>query len=509
MDGHGDPHYGRHPQTPAPTDPRYPQSEEHGVPLKWARKKAKMERWRKRYGQHSEEAVALELEQGASQLQKEDLPETTIGSPVGHTMGSHGHPETPRDIQYSEEQAPNPWWCVNLNRGGAKRDHREDSSATAVSPAATRGRIRQSLLYSDRPRRSKRPTSEKLPVEEHADEVSSREFEALKLDQSRPTPESTHRVEKNASKVSGGEGPIVTDLPELTHRVEKNAGKVSDIEGTAVKAPPVKENASEVRSREFKAPTLGQSLPTCNPTQRSKEWCDYYAANDSETRSEVFEEMLKDVSEPWAQTCRDIHKYLEEHTYTCMVEAMIAAKHGFSNPAQHKLDAQAFLESEGAFEAPEVPESSPRENIAQGEVSTEEIIKNGKKWMGEEVMLAFKKYKEGKSQFKDVVHYDLDELQHQCFSMESYDHTFHHFNFTVKMEKSGGDSSSTPFFAEVKEIHGRKYYSCYELSSYDDGHCYACKNQGMHALKHPICLMGYDSGHADMESPFLYLSDDE
>ena len=32
---------------------------------------------------------------------------------------------------------------------------------------------------------------------------------------------------------------------------------------------------------------------------RSKEWCDYYAANDSETRSEVFEEMLKDVSEPW------------------------------------------------------------------------------------------------------------------------------------------------------------------------------------------------------------------
>ena len=48
-----------------------------------------------------------------------------------------------------------------------------------------------------------------------------------------------------------------------------------------------------------------------------------------------------------------------------MVEAMIAAEHGFSNPAQHKLDAQAFLASEGAFEAPEVPESSPRENIAQ------------------------------------------------------------------------------------------------------------------------------------------------
>ncbi|XBI62525.1 hypothetical protein VPH35_043123 [Triticum aestivum] len=392
-----------------------------------------------------------------------------------------------------------------------------------LSPATARGRIRQSLLYSDRPRRSRIPTSDKLPVEEHADEVRSREFEALKLDQSRPTPKSTH------SKMSGGEGSIVTDLHELTHRVEKNAGKVSDIEGPTVKAPLVKEDASEVRNREFKAPTLGQSLPTCNPTQRSKEWCDYYVADDSETRSEIFEEMLKDVSEPWAQTCRDIHKNLEEHTYTCMVEAMIAAKHGFSNPAQHKLDAQAFLASEGAFVSPEVPESfaSPRENIAQGEVSTEEIIKNGKKWMGEEVMLAFEKYKEGKSQF-------------ECFSMDSDGHTFHHFNFTVKMKKSDGDWSSTPFFVEVKEIYGRKYYSCYELSSYDDGmcpscllfrlikyesclvcllqnygfdlclgHCNACKNQGMHALKHPIYLMGYASGHADMEFSFIYLSDDE
>lgn len=32
-------------------------------------------------------------------------------------------------------------------------------------------------------------------VEEHADEVSSREFEALTLDQSRPTAESTHRYD--------------------------------------------------------------------------------------------------------------------------------------------------------------------------------------------------------------------------------------------------------------------------------------------------------------------------
>ena len=32
-------------------------------------------------------------------------------------------------------------------------------------------------------------------VEEHADEVSGREFEALTLDQSHPTPESTHKYD--------------------------------------------------------------------------------------------------------------------------------------------------------------------------------------------------------------------------------------------------------------------------------------------------------------------------
>ncbi|KAI5005183.1 hypothetical protein ZWY2020_032426, partial [Hordeum vulgare] len=145
MDGHGDPHHRRHPQTPAPTDSRYPQFEEQD----------------------------LELEQGASQLQTEDLPETTLGSPVGHTMGSHGHPETPRDIQHSE--------CPSLSRPSSAaapdESRREDSSTdTAVLPAATRGRIRQSLLYSARPRRSRRPTSDKLPYRSRRRASSSPEY---------------------------------------------------------------------------------------------------------------------------------------------------------------------------------------------------------------------------------------------------------------------------------------------------------------------------------------------
>ncbi|XP_044449290.1 uncharacterized protein [Triticum aestivum] len=327
--------------------------------------------------------------------------------------------------------------------GGRATDQTPTSSSASSSHGATNPRsaapprphIRQSVLYSDRPRRSRKPTSDKLPVEEHAGEVSSREFQVSTHHQSRSTRESTYR---------------------------------------------------------------------------SKE-CAYDTA-ESKTGSEIVEEeKLADESDPWAQEYREILEYLAEHRYTDVVEAMIAASHGFSNPAQHKLDAEAFWSSGEELKFPEVSKSfaSPTENSVQGEPSTKDIIENAKKWMGEEVMVAFKKYIKWQDQFKDV-EYSLDELQHQCFSVESYDHTFHHFNFTVKMKKPDGDDwSSTPYFAQVKEIYGRKYYTCYELSSYDDGHCYACINQGMHALKHPIGEFGYDGGHPDTGSPFIYLSDDE
>jgi hypothetical protein len=41
------------------------------------------------------------------------------------------------------------------------------------------------------------------------------------------------------------------------------------------------------------------------------------------------------------------------------------------------------------------------------------------------------------------------------------------------------------------------------------GHCYACQNQGMHALQHPILGLGYEGGHAAMGPPFVYLEDDD
>uniref|UniRef100_A0A452YHE8 Uncharacterized protein n=1 Tax=Aegilops tauschii subsp. strangulata TaxID=200361 RepID=A0A452YHE8_AEGTS len=148
-------------------------------------------------------------------------------------------------------------------------------------------------------------------------------------------------------------------------RVEENAGKVSSIEGPAVKVLLVEVDAGEVSSMEFKASTLRQSPPTLNSTHRSKE-CAYDTA-ESKTGSEIVEEeKLADESDPWAQEYREILEYLAEHRYTDVVEAMIAASHGFSNPAQHKLDAEARSSGE-ELKFPEVSKSfaSPTENSVQ------------------------------------------------------------------------------------------------------------------------------------------------
>ncbi|KAK1648045.1 hypothetical protein QYE76_065850 [Lolium multiflorum] len=334
--------------------------------------------------------------------------------------------------------------------------------------------LRHSFLYSDRPRGSNRSTR----VEEHVREVSSREFETLILDQS-PPPDSTHRVNKHDSEVSNR---------ELEARaIHQSPPKLDS-------TPSIEEYALEVRALK-----LSQSPPTLDSTHRSEE-CAYDTTN-SETGSEIVEEKPPKKSIPWVY--RPVRFDI--------LEALIGHSHGYSNPVQHKLDAQKLWESGKEFVAAKASESvaSPTENLAQGEASTKEITENGKKWMGKEVMLAFEKYIEGKKQFKDVL-YCFDEIKYQCFSVESYNHIFHHFNFTVKMKNISDDQwSLTPFFAEVKEVYGRKHSSCYKLHSYDDGHCYACKNQGMHALQHPILGIGYEGGHAAMGPPFVYFKDDD
>jgi hypothetical protein len=202
-------------------------------------------------------------------------------------------------------------------------------------------------------------------------------------------------------------------------------------------------------------------------------------------------------------------------------------------------------------------------------MSTEEIVQNGKRWMSEEVMLAFEKYIEGRDEFRvcvvssvllfllnlkkftyevlfqDVV-YRLDELQHQCFSVDAYQKVFHHYNFTVKMKKPTlEDWLLTCYFAEVKQIYGKKSYLCRPLKPRDNGmhffsfvsfkmntyifkfvakllfyvfmymflklgYCHGCVNQGMVALKHPDNdEVEFEVGYFNTGCPFIYLRDDD
>ncbi|XBI54490.1 hypothetical protein VPH35_036509 [Triticum aestivum] len=116
------------------------------------------------------------------------------------------------------------------------------------------------------------------------------------------------------------------------------------------------------------------------------------------------------------------------------------------------------------------------------EVSDEEIIQNGKKWMTKEVMLAFEKYAERNTNLKGL-DWQIEELCHQCFNVEYHHKVFHHYNFTVKIESpSSSDSRVALFFAEVKEIFGRKYYFCCPLEPNENG--------------------GYDRGSLDIAFPF-------
>ncbi|KAM3385173.1 hypothetical protein ACQJBY_009240 [Aegilops geniculata] len=134
------------------------------------------------------------------------------------------------------------------------------------------------------------------------------------------------------------------------------------------------------------------------------------------------------------------------------------------------------------------------------EVPDEEIIQNGKNWMTKEVMLAFEKYAERSTNLTGL-DWQIEELCHQCFNVEYHHKVFHHYNFTVKIESpSSSDSRVALFFAEVKEIFGRKYYFCCPLEPNENGQCYACHNQGVD-LRHPA-TGGYDRGSLDIAFPF-------
>ncbi|RCV39340.1 hypothetical protein SETIT_8G215600v2 [Setaria italica] len=105
--------------------------------------------------------------------------------------------------------------------------------------------------------------------------------------------------------------------------------------------------------------------------------------------------------------------------------------------------------------------------------------------MRDEVTLVFQNYIGRRDDLK-IVDYHLDELCHQCVSVEDYHNIFHHYNFTVKLKKVNSyDWVGALYFAEVKQMFGRKSYFCCPLEPNENGRCYACQNQGVDDLRHP------------------------
>ncbi|KAM3254615.1 hypothetical protein ACQJBY_048226 [Aegilops geniculata] len=133
--------------------------------------------------------------------------------------------------------------------------------------------------------------------------------------------------------------------------------------------------------------------------------------------------------------------------------------------------------------------------------SKEELAQNANRWMIEEAMVAFRRYIESEDDLKGV-EYEFDELLHQCFNVEHYLKTCHHFTFTVKIKKHGSaDWTSVMYFAEVRGIFMIKHYFCYPLDPDENGQCYACQNQGMHGLRHPSVGI-FDCGKEDASFPY-------
>ncbi|TVU23826.1 hypothetical protein EJB05_26209 [Eragrostis curvula] len=137
--------------------------------------------------------------------------------------------------------------------------------------------------------------------------------------------------------------------------------------------------------------------------------------------------------------------------------------------------------------------AQPQHNTTSCDASNVELAKNAEKWMHEEVKMVFEKYIERRDDLKGL-DCRFNELCHQCFSVENYNKIFHHYNFTVMMKKPNSvDWVVTLYFAEVKQIFGRKYYFCCRLEPNENGNCHACKSQGMEELKHPA-TGGFDAG---------------
>nr|XP_034606521.1 uncharacterized protein LOC117866424 [Setaria viridis] len=244
----------------------------------------------------------------------------------------------------------------------------------------TGAHVRQSLLYPDRPRRSR--TRRPAPAEECTREESSSEL-----------------------------GKAVIDLPT--------------IETLSLSDPPLlnpqTEPDEETDDDWAEVPTAGQTVLYFNrPKGLSRSMVLSLAdslfitvSNDQEERPKPYsdedaEELLRRLDEYLdARPCIDLSVSSDES------EAI----------EDVNLDSHA---AELGTEPPSVLTEQTSVAAERHEASTA--------WMKEEVMLCFKKLIEISPDLAELEDYHLHELCHQCFNVESYDKVYHHYNFTVRMK---------------------------------------------------------------------------
>ncbi|KAL6907867.1 hypothetical protein ACP4OV_002037 [Aristida adscensionis] len=411
--------------------------------------------------------------------------------------------------------------AVQYPRGRGRRwGTRASSAAAADHPGTerpeTRTRVRQSVLYSDRPRgqrhrRGPTPAQEPGNMGSNSGEVQRAainlpSFDGLSISDSSLLTSQTNEyddylAEENLSEVTSDEPRVaVTDLPTLAPEADE---EFSDDDYAELPRPtfgkkitldeihyrlsglsrPVVRSLDEIPMVIVSNEELQQSKPYSDkdPVELKRELEEYIDALRRDSLREAFDNVVAVGHATVTEPPRD--PFLADHETQALQEpqqACAAAAH-----AQHSM-------------APREPRS---------EASMDEIIQNGKKWMNDEVMLCFEKLVERSDDLAGL-EYRLEELCQQCFNVERYNKVYHHYNFTIRMKMANSvDWIKELYFAEVKEIFGRKFYFCCPLDPNENGDCYACMNQGVEDLKHPA-TGGFEMGLPDASVSNFWYTDE-
>ncbi|KAK3120640.1 hypothetical protein QOZ80_9AG0691320 [Eleusine coracana subsp. coracana] len=344
--------------------------------------------------------------------------------------------------------------------------------------SVTGTRIRQSALYSSRPRRPRRKHTP-LQTQDHPSEVSTSELGVAVTDL--PTLD---------------EALSLSDPPPLTPQISDEETTDDDDACSHLYRPgDVGRSISPIVLTKSMLQALGDRFFTTVPYEAMRR-----PDSDSDEDPEEFKRKMKEYSD------RHPPVSLEEafHSIVAVEHAALtalAAKKGIEPPRDpFRVDQQEAP----SLEAQQQDSAAAPHSQDSMAISHEGVIQDGKQWMRDEVTLCFRKHVE-KTRYLAGVVFELDELCHQCFNVENSRKVFHHYNFKIRMKMPAAvEWTKELYFGEVKEIFGTKFYFCCPLEPNESGHCYACQNQGVEDLRHPV-TGGFEMGMPDpLPSNFWY-----